>query len=199
MRGALLATVLAAAPLASGDAASQLAAVEKWAQGKKPQLSFQQAMAVQGCVELPAVKEAGCETPAKLCSVMEGDDGSSGTRVESLSFVLAGHEELHNHLRVWWRAAYEPRRWECDPPASMTSDETPAQRTARVEAWRSTHRKEWLACVARAEKDSADDAEELSCDLVLVNACRSEAFVRCRAKNLRAGVGTIGKLHRVVF
>lgn len=200
MRSVLLAVVVAAAaPLSAEDEGARLAAVEQWAKGKKPQLSLQQAKSVQGCVELPAVKETGCAEAAKVCAVSEGDDGSSGTRVESLSFVLAGHEALHNHLRVWWRAAYEPRRWECDPPASMTSEETPSQRAVRVEEWRRTHQKEWASCIARVEKDSADDSEELSCDVVLVNACRGEAFVKCRAKNLRAGMGTIGKLHRVVF
>jgi hypothetical protein len=196
-----LLVVLAAAPaLGVDDPAQRLAAVESWAKKqKKPQLSFAEAKKLEGCVELPAVKDTGCEQPAKLCRVQEGDDGSSGTRVEQLSFVLAGHEALHKHLRVWWYAAYEPRRHECDPPDPMTGEETPTQKFERVALWRKGHQKEWKACIKRVEKDSADDSEELSCDVVMVNACRMEAFITCRARNLRKGIGVTGKLQRFEF
>lgn len=192
--------VLAAGPAPAADAAQRLAAVEKWARAKKkPQLPFKEAKAVSGCIELPAVKELGCEQPAQLCAVHEGDDGSSGTRVEQRSFVLAGHEELHKHLRVWWYASYAPRVWECDPPDPMTGEETPGQRLERIAAWRKSHAKEWAACIKRAEKDSADDSEELSCDVVYVDACRMEAYLTCRARNLRQGIGVAGKLQRFEF
>lgn len=200
MTFALLLVLSAAPALGDEDPAQRVAAVEKWARTqKKPQLSLKEAKALKDCVELPAVKDTGCEQPAKLCLVHEGDDGSSGTRVEELGFVLAGHEELHKHLRVWWYAAYEPRRHECDPPEPMVGEETPTQKAERVARWRKAHQREWQACIKRVEKDSADDSEELGCDVVLVNACRKEAFVMCRARNLRKGVGTVGKLRRFEF
>lgn len=199
MRFGLVVAVLAAHPLASDDAGKRLAAVEQWARGHKPQLVAKDAKALTACVDLPAVPESGCTEAARLCPVREGDDGASGTRTESLSFILDGHEELHRHLRVWWRAAYEPRRQDCDPPESMTHEELPAQRKARVEEWRRTHAAEWRKCIARAEKDAEDDAEEVNCDVVLVNACRREAYLVCKSRNVRAGIATLNKLHRFEF
>ncbi|MFZ5445822.1 MAG: hypothetical protein ACOZQL_37870 [Myxococcota bacterium] len=197
MLHALLLATLAQHPLAADDAAARLAAVSKWSRGQKPQLSAKDARALGAeCVELPAVKETGCEVPARLCRLVEGDDGSSGTRVEALSFHLEGHEKP---VRVWWAATYEPRRFECDPPERLDGADAPAQREAEVAAWRKAHAKEWQRCLARVEKDARDDAEELACDVVLINACRAEAFLTCRARNLRKGVVALEHLHRVSF
>lgn len=194
---ALLLATLAQSPLAVDDPAARLAAVAKWSRGKKPQLSSKDARALTTeCVELPAVKETGCATGAKLCRLHEGDDGSSGTRLESLSFHLEGHERP---VRVWWAATYEPRRFECDPPEKLEGEQSAQARAAEVAAWRKAHAKEWQRCLARVEKDARDDAEELTCDLVLVDACRADAFLTCRARNLRKGVAALEHLHRVSF
>lgn len=198
---AALLVVLAASPLASEDAAARLAAVEKWAKTqRKPQLSSKDARALTDCVELPAVKDTGCAEPAKLCRLHEGDDGSSGTRTESLSLLLSGQDRDVKPLRVWWSAAYEPKRGECDPPESMLGNsETPEQHAKEVAAFRKAHAKDYAKCVARAEKDARDDAEELVCDVVLMNACRKEAYVTCKARNLRKGLNALEKLHRFEF
>lgn len=200
MLTALLLLVLPAAsppvhPLASDDVATRLEAVAKWAKGKKPQLSSKAAKELADCVELPAVKDTGCEQPAKLCRLHEGDDGSSGTRLESLSLTLTGREKA---VRVWWSATYEPRRFECDPPEPLEGHESKAEHELEVAAWRKAHAREWKQCLARVEKDARDDAEELHCEVVLVNACRAEAFLTCRAKNLRRkNVVALEHLHRV--
>lgn len=175
---ALLAICLSAHPLASDDAAERLAAVGKWSRSqKKPQLSVKEARALVDCVELPPVKETGCELPVKLCRLDEGDDGSSGTRIESLSLLLTGDERATKALRVWWTASYEPKRAECGPPGSAGH----------------------ASCVARVEKDARDDAEEFQCDVVLINACRQEAYLTCRTRNLRQGLGQLERLHRFEF
>lgn len=200
MLSALLAGLLAAAPspLASEDAAERLAAVEKWAKKqRKPQLSAKDARTLKDCVELPAVKETGCTTAAKLCRLHEGDDGSSGTRVESLSLHLGGQDHDGKALRVAWTAVYEAKVEECDPPESMTHAENPEQRAKDVALFRKT--KEYATCVARMKKDAKDDAEELLCDVVLMNACRKEAYVICRTKNLRKGITALQHLHRFEF
>jgi hypothetical protein len=182
-------------PLASDDAATRLAAVAKWAKGKKPQLSSKAARELTDCTELPAVKDTGCAQPARLCRLHEGDDGSAGTRVESLSLTLTGHEKA---VRVWWAATYEPRRFECDPPEPLEGHESKVDHDAEVAAWRKANAREWARCLARVEKDARDDAEELHCEVVLVNACRAEAFVTCRARNLRSK-NALEHLHRVEF
>jgi hypothetical protein len=200
MLSALLAGLLAAAPspLSSEDAAERLAAVEKWAKKqKKPQLSAKDARALEACVELPAVKETGCTTAAKLCRLHEGDDGSSGTRVESLSLHLGGQEHDGKSLRVAWTAIYEAKVEECDPPESMTHVENPEQRAKDVAVYRKT--KEYAKCLGRMQKDAKDDAEEMLCDVVLMNACRKEAYVTCRTKNLRKGITALHHLHRFDF
>jgi hypothetical protein len=197
---AALLVVLSAAPMASDDAAERLAAVAKWARTqRKPQLSSKDARALTDCVELPPVKETGCAVPAKLCRLPEGDDGSSGTRIESLSLLLTGQDRDVKPLRVWWSAAYEPRRAECDPPESMTGSDSPEQRAKDVAAFRKNHAKEYAKCVARVEKDARDDAEELSCELVLMNECRKEAYLTCKTRNLRKGIVALEHLHRFEF
>ena len=198
MLSSVVIALLAAAPLASDDAAERLTAVEKWAkQQRKPQLSVKEARALADCVELPAVKDTGCALPAKLCRLHEGDDGSSGTRTESLSFFLNIKEHDNGKaLRVWWTSTYEAKPSDCDPPESMTGSETPEQRAKEIATWKKGHAKEYARCVARLEKDARNDAEELSCDVVLVNACRKEAYVTCKARNLR---NAQEKLHRFEF
>lgn len=181
---AALALVLAAAPLASDDAAVRLKAVQDWAKKqKRPVLALKDARALTGCVELAPVADTGCTQPARLCPLREGDDGSAGTRRESLSVVLQSEDQHPWHLKVWRIAAYEPRVAECDPPEPLFDAPPPDQRAIDVAAWRKAHAAEYARCVARVEKDSRDDAEELSCDVVLVNACRREAYVKCKARN----------------
>jgi hypothetical protein len=201
MLASLVIALLAASPLASDDVAERLAAVEQWAKKqKKPQLSSKEARALSDCVDVPALKDTGCTTPATLCRLHEGDDGSSGTRTESLSLFLSVKEHDNGKsLRVWWSAAYEAKPSECDPPESMSGTETPDQRAKVIAAWKKGHSKEYAHCVARLEKDAKDDAEELLCDVVLVNACRREAYVTCKSRNLRQGVNALEKLHRFDF
>lgn len=182
---AALVLVLAAAPLASDDAGERLKAVQAWAtKQKKPVLALKEARALAGCVELAPVSDTGCGQPAKLCPLHEGDDGSAGTRRESLSLLLEGEDHVGKHLKVWWSAVYEPKVPECDPPEPLFGAPPPDQRAKDLVAWRTTHAAEYAKCVARVEKDSRDDAAEFSCDVVLVNACRREAYVKCKARNL---------------
>ncbi len=198
MFSGLLFSVLAAAPMASDDAAVRLAAVQKWAKKqKKPQLSSKEARALTECVELAPVPETLCAENAKLCRLHEGDDGSSGTRMESLSLLLTGLER--QPLRMWWTAAYEVKANQCDPPEPMSGTQSADERAAQVEAWKKTHAKEYAKCVARLEKDARDDAEELTCELVLMNVCRKEAYLTCKARNLHKGIKELEKLHRFDF
>lgn len=194
----LVGLISAAPSLGADDPAVRLAAVQSFAKKqKKPQLSAKDARALADCVELAPVKDTGCAEVAKLCKLHEGDDGSSGTRTESLSLLLSGPES--KALRVFWSVGYEPKVSECDPPESMLGQETPDQRAKDAAAFRKAHPREYARCVARAEKDARDDAEELLCDLVLVNACRREAYVRCKARNLHKGVSALEQLHRFDF
>lgn len=200
----------AVSPLAADDPAARLLAVQKWSKQKKPQLTAKDAhaaftkVAVDGgapteCLEVPAMKETGCATPAKLCRLHEGDDGSSGTRVESLSLLMAGEEHDVHPLRVWWSAAYEAKSSDCDPPEALFSHETPEEHAAAVAEWKKKNAKEYAKCVARLEKKAKSDAEELVCDLVLVNGCRREAYVTCKTRNLRKGIKALEDLHRFEF
>jgi hypothetical protein len=194
---------LATSPLAADDAAARLEAVQKWSKKqKKPQLSSKDArekLKTTECLEVPAVKETGCEMPAKLCKLHEGDDGSSGTRVESLSLLMAGEEHDVKPLRVWWSAAYEAKVIDCDPPEHLLGHETDEQRVQAIAEWKKSHAKEYEKCVARLEKKAKADAEELVCDLVLVNGCRREAYVTCKTRNLRKGIAALEPLHRFEF
>lgn len=195
---AALALVLAAAPLASDDAAERLAAVQAWAQKqKKPVLAVKDARALTACVDLSPVAETGCTTPAQLCPVREGDDGSAGSRTESVALLLNSPDHLARHLQVWKSSVYEPKIAECDPPEPLFGAPPPDQRAKDVAAWRKAHAKEYAKCVARMEKDSRDDAEELSCDVVLVNACRREAYVKCKGRNLNKKRAPPEQLQRV--
>jgi hypothetical protein len=205
MVAVLASLFLAAAPatpsLASDDPAQRLAAVERerWAKKRKPQLTSKDARAMGECLELPPVKETGCAQPAKLCRLHEGDDGSSGTRIESLSLLMAGEEHDVQPLRVWWSAAYEAKLSDCDPPEHLLGHETDEQRVAAIAEWKKKNAKEWQKCVARLEKKAKSDAEELACDVVLVNGCRREAYVTCKTRNLRKGIQALEQLHRFEF
>lgn len=200
MLGAFSLLLLSASPLASDDPAERLSAVQKWVKTqKKPQLSSKDARAITECIEVPPVKETGCAEPAKLCRLHEGDDGSSGTRVESISLLMAGEQHDVQPLRVWWSAAYEAKVSDCDPPEHLLGHESEEQKVEAVVAWKKAHAKEYASCVARLEKKAKNDAEELICDVLLVNACRREAWVTCKARNLRKGVATLLNLHRFEF
>ena len=189
----LLLLVLTQHPLASDDAAVRQQAVAAWAKKKKPQLTAREARALAGCVEVAAVPETGCAPPAKLCPMTEGDDGSSGTRLEARSLVLEGQAAP---LRVWRWMAYEPRLAECDPQEPLEGHESQEEHVKEIADWRRVHAREYAKCLARAALDATSDAEELSCDVVLVNACRHEAFVTCSGRNLRKGVKVGARLQR---
>ncbi len=184
-------------PLSADEAATRLTAATQWAKSKKPQLTTAAARAVTECVELPAVKETGCAQPAKLCRLHEGDDGGSGTRIESLSFFLSGHEM--KPLRVFWSAMYEPPLGECEPPEHLLTTNTPEERAAEIAAWHKQHSKEYGLCVTRVKKKAAADAEEAACDVILANACRAEAFVVCKTRNLRKSITALETVHRFTF
>lgn len=182
--------------LADDDPEKRLEAAVAWAKkNKKPQLAAKDARALKDCVVLPAVKATGCAEPAKLCRLHEGDDGSSGTRIESVSLTLDGHEKP---LRAWWTATYEPPVKECEPPEELAA-ESPEHHAAIVAAWKKEHPKEFAACLQRVKKKADSDAEVLECDVVLMNACRKEAYVKCRSKNLRKGMTALEHLHRFEF
>ncbi|MFO0600235.1 MAG: hypothetical protein U0228_33305 [Myxococcaceae bacterium] len=187
---------LGAAPTLNDEQADQrLEAAAAWAKkAKKPQLSTKDARAVKGCVELPAVAETTCTQKAKLCSLLEGDDGSSGTRTETLTFALEGSDK---RVTLWSIARYAPPITECDPPEDLEGHESPEHHQKEVEAWRKGHAKEFAACLQRVKHKAEADAEELSCDLVLANACRKEAFLKCKLRNLRKDAAALEKLHRV--
>lgn len=184
-------------PLAADADAARLQGAAQWAKVKKPQLPEKAARAVAGCVELPPVPETGCAKPATLCRLPEGDDGGSGTRLESLSFFLTGHEA--RPLRVWWAATYEPPVAECEPPDHLLHHTTPEEREAELATWHRQHSTEYGLCLTRLRKKAAADAEEASCDVVLINACRAEAFVTCKTKNLGKRLAALESLHRVSF
>ncbi|MFT3710645.1 MAG: hypothetical protein QM817_23730 [Archangium sp.] len=197
----LAALVLLGAPpaptLADDDAEKRLEAAVAWSKKvKKPQLSSKDARAMKDCVTIPAVKATGCAESAKLCRLHEGDDGSSGTRIESVSLHLDEHGD--KVLRVWWTATYEPQVKECDPPEELNS-ESPEHHATIVAAWRKEHPKEYATCLARVKKKAESDAELLECDVVLVNACRKEAYVKCKSRNLRKGITALEHLHRFEF
>lgn len=195
----LLAALCVTAAPASGDdeVAQRLQAASAWfKKNKKAQLPAKAARALKDCVTLTPPKELACEETAKLCRVHEGDDGSSGTRTESLSLALEHHTRP---LRVWWTATYEPPVTECEPPEELEGHESPEHHAAEVAKWKASHAKEFAACLQRVRTKAATDAEELSCDVVLVNPCRAEAFVTCSAKNLRQGMQALTHLHRVEF
>ena len=182
---AALVLVLAASPLASDDAAERLAAVQAWAKKqKKPVLALKVARELKDCIELAPVADTGCTQPAPLCPLREGDDGSGGSRRESLSLLLKSPDHVAKHVQVWRSSVYEPKIAECDPPEPLFGAPSPEQRALDVAAWRKTHAKEYAKCVGRMEKDARNDDEEFSCDVVLVNACRKEAYVKCKARNL---------------
>ncbi|MGV3624326.1 MAG: hypothetical protein ACO1OB_26135 [Archangium sp.] len=185
------------AQLSSEDEGKRLEAAGAWAKKNRPQLSAKAAREVKDCIELPPVKDSGCDTPAKLCRLNEGDEGSGGTRIESVSFFLAGRES--RPLRLLWSATYEPQFKDCDPPDHLLGHETPEERERELANWHQKHAKEYAACKARLTKKALDDAEEASCDAVLVNACRAEAFVICKTKNLRKNISALEHLHRFAF
>jgi hypothetical protein len=101
--------------------------------------------------------------------------------------LLAPEEHDVQPLRVFWSAAYEAKKTDCDPPESFEGHETAEQRAASVAAWRKSHAKEYARCVARLEKDAKDDAEELTSDLVL-GSTASNSELPLPAPAGRAGV-----------
>lgn len=192
------AVVVAAAPsLKDDDVAQRLLAAEDWAKKHpKGQLAAKAARELKDCVTLTPPAETGCTEVAKLCRVHEGDDGSSGTRIESVSLALEHHLKP---LRLWWTATYEPAVTECEPPEELEGHESPEHHAAEVAAWKKNHAKEYAACLVRVKKKAVADAEELQCDIAFVNTCRAEAWVTCKAKNLRKGMTALTHLHRFEF
>lgn len=184
--------LLSLAQLSSDDASKRLEATASWAKKNTPQLSSSAARSSKECVELAPVKDTGCDKPAKLCRLNEGGDDT-----ESVSMVLEGHEQ--HPLRLWSSATYTPQFRECDPPDQLLGHETPEERERELVNWRKKNAREYAACKARLTKKAANDAEEMSCDAVLINACRAEAFIICKTKNLRKNVAALEQLHRVSF
>lgn len=184
--------LLSLAQLSSDDSAKRLEAAASWAKKNKPQLTSKAARDAKDCVELAPAKDTGCDKPAKLCRLNEGGDDT-----EAVSMVLEGHEQ--QPLRLWSSVTYEPPFKDCDPPDQLLGHETPEERERELLNWRKKNAKEYAACKARLAKKAVNDAEQLSCDAVLINACRAEAFVICKTKNLRKNVAALEQLHRVSF
>jgi len=192
------AVFVAAAPsLNDDDAAKRLEAAQAWVKkNARPQLTAKAARELKDCVTLTPPKETGCTEVAKLCRVHEGDDGSSGTRVESVSLSLEHHL---TPLRVWWTATYEPPVTECEPPEELEGHESPEHHLAEVAAWKKQHAKEYAACLVRVKKKALSDAEELQCDIASLNPCPAEAGVCSPPKNPPQGMTALTHLHRFEF
>ncbi|MEW5742719.1 MAG: hypothetical protein AB1938_27630 [Myxococcota bacterium] len=199
----LVALVAGAAPqpLASDDVATRQAAAVAWAKANGPvRLGWPKAPPEgkePGCRQVRAPRESGCSATAWACPVWtEGgtsDWYSNELRVVFLEAAAPPTVEdvtaaAPDALLLRRESGEDAPELECGPSGGLSFGPgmSDAQKQQAREAWERAQERERARCIQRARQRAATERVVLSCELLVVNPCRREAFVRCGGKNLEA-------------
>lgn len=204
LRAAVLAAVVLAAPhpLTSEAVATRQAAAVAWS-AKHGAVTLAQTPAdggAPGCVELHAPAPAGCAQavwacPEETASAMCTGDFNTERRVVFVESEGAPADDAIARasaaqgvgLLVQAESGNDAPELECSTGTfglGFAPGVTPEAR-ARAEAdARKRAEREQAKCLREAKARAARDAMRLRCELLVVNPCRREAFVRCAGKNL---------------
>lgn len=204
-RLAVLAVVLAAPhPLTSDAVATRQAAAVSWsAKHGAVKLPWPDALNASDdaadCVELRAPAPAGCEKSVWACPVgsmsamCTGDFNAERRLVfvesdgpPSDAAFSAAHAAQGVGLLVRAQSGNDAPELECSGDVGFSvAPGVSAEQRARAEAeWRKELQREHEKCLREVKARNAREAMQLRCELLVVNPCRREAFVRCAGKNL---------------
>jgi len=196
-------------PLASDSLATRQKAALAWAAKHGP-VKLDAPDDAAGCAAVRAPKESGCTRTVWACSVGSATGSCSGGYSEESSLVFIDSDELPADQAV--NAAYaapgkallvsaesgeDDPELECDSGGSLFGFGPGVPQAEREKAraqWAAEQARERARCIARARKRFAAERVVYRCQLLLVNPCRREAFVRCSGKNVdpEDGLGQLG-------
>jgi hypothetical protein len=204
-RLAVLAVVLAVPhPLTSDAVATRQAAAVSWsAKHGAVKLPWPDALTAgdgaTDCVELRAPAPARCAKSVWACPVESASATCTGdfNAERRLVFVesdgppgdaafSAAHAAQGVGVLVRAESGNDAPELECAGAVGFgVAPGVSAEQRARAEAeWREQVEREHQKCLREAKARNVRAAMQLRCELLMVNPCRREAFVRCAGKNL---------------
>jgi hypothetical protein len=157
----------------------------------------------EDCFEYRAPSELGCTATAFLCPRGMASAVCSGSFSEQTGLVLYDHAPLKTdtdpmpELVLTSRAGDDCPECECTDemgigfgPGVSPAEMERARKRAEAEAER-----RHATCVAEAAKKQRRELVTRTCQLLLVDPCRKEAFLRCTGRNgeVEAGDPPLGK------
>lgn len=187
----------AAHGLASDDVATRTRAATAWSRTHapvalpKPRDDAGPAEVV-GCVAVRAPSETGCARAAWACPVETGFGSCSGAFSSRIGVVFADgdgpppHDPVGPTLLLEARSGDDAPELECAAPSGFAVAGTvaPGEAARLRAAWEAEQARAYARCVEATRRRQAADEARLSCQVLLVNPCRREAFVRCTGRNL---------------
>jgi hypothetical protein len=209
MSPALLLLVLATPPrggsgdgLASDDVATRTRAAVAWSRTHapvalpRPRGDAAPAEA-HGCVSVRPPRETGCTRAVWACPVETESGSCSGAFSSTEGVVFADGDGPPPHapagptLLLEARSGDDAPELECAAPSgfAVAGAVTPEEAARRRAAWEAEQARAYARCVEATRRRQAAEETRLSCQVLLVNPCRREAFVLCRGLNLDRAEG----------
>jgi hypothetical protein len=198
----LLALLLLASPhpLSSDDPALRQRAALAWSRAHGPvKLPWPSKPDPDGsrpeprCVELRAPRASGCAASTWACPLESSQGSCSGASSWELRVAFSERpepsppgDEERPELLLRTVSGDDAPELECAPVSGLAfvGARAPAEERKARATWEREQAREQARCIERARRRQAAERVVFRCDLLLVNPCRREAFVRCGGKNL---------------
>ena len=155
------------------------------------------------CFEYRAPPELGCAATAFLCPRGMASAMCTGSFSEQNGLVLYDHAPLDTDVDPMPELVLTSRAGDDCPECECTQDMgfsfgpglTPAQLERARKRDEAEAQRLHGACVAEAAKKQRRELVTRTCQLLLVDPCRKEAFLRCTGRNgdLEAGDPPVGR------
>ena len=155
------------------------------------------------CFEYRAPPELGCTTTVFLCPRGMSSAVCSGSFSEQNGLVLADHAPLPGDADPMPELVLTSRSGDDCPECECTDDSgyflspglSPAQEARFRQRAEADAARRHTACVAEAARKQRREVITRTCQLLLVDPCRKEAFLRCTGHNgdAEAGDPPLGK------
>ncbi len=190
--------------LASDVVAARTRAVIAWSRTHAPLQLFaststgaEARAGASPCVAVLAPPETGCTRAAWACPVETSAGSCSGLSSSTRGVVFAAgdapapSDPQGPTLILEARVGDDAPELECAAPSgfAIAGSVTAAEATRLRRAWEAEQARAYARCVEATRREQAADETRLACQVLLVNPCRREVFVRCRGRNLDRAEG----------
>lgn len=197
----MVSVLLVEPSFADEDAAARAKAAARWAQAngavRLPKLDYREGKEPR-CFKVKAPTPAQCSRSVWLCPQVTGHGSCSGSSTTewSASFVESTDSPTEREIGEAFPADGKPAllsyesgddlTFQCESRGglSFSGDISGAERARKRAEWEREREAERLRCEKRMEAQLQRARTVIKCELLTVNPCRREAFVRCSGRNV---------------